>query len=223
MTSFDALNNLTTDEEELIKKQIVEFFEEMDLPEEEIKQRINFACDLEIIFRNLFLIMLGAYALDNLEEQMQSFKDYATIGFIDAMVKNKFSDDVEHQAYGYIEQYAKQRCNDIVDTTAMHIADEYYTGTKHSIAIGENEANAVGNYDREQRAIASGATHKTWITKRDTRVRHTHVVLDGKTINIFDTFNVGKYRAFFPMDDSLGMGQEEIANCRCIVDYSGKK
>lgn len=218
--NFDELNVLNSDDDELARKKIREFFEEMDLDEEEIEKRIGFAIDLEIVFRNLFLIMLGAEALGTLESQIPQLKDYAYKGYNDAMVKHGYSDDEDYQAYGYIEQYAKQRCSDLVDTAILHKVDAYYFSLQHSIAIGENESNAVGNYDLEQKAIAAGMTHKTWITMRDKRVRHTHILCDGQTVGIFQPFKVGKYQAMFPMDDSLGMGREEIENCRCILNYS---
>lgn len=55
----------------------------------------------------------------------------------------------------------------------------------------------------------------------DRRVRHTHEMVDGETIGIYDAFEVGDALMMFPKDDSLGAGQEEIANCRCVVEYSG--
>lgn len=223
MTSFDALNNLTTDEEELIKKKIVKYFEEMDLDEQEIKKRIAFATDLEIVFRNLFLIMLGADMFDELESQAETFKQYAFKGYMDAMIKHDYSDDVEHQTLGYIEQYAKQRCNQLVDTAILHKADDYYLSPEHSVDIALDETNAVANYHREQVAIAQGYQYKTWITMRDSRVRHNHRLADGQTVGIFQPFIIGGYQAMFPMDRSLGLPEKEIIRCRCVLDYSGKK
>lgn len=220
LNTFDSLNNLTSDEDELSKKKIREYFEEMDLDDEEIEKRIGFATDLDIVFRNLFLLMVGADALDTIEQQAQSFKDYAYNGYADAMIKNDYSDDEEKQGYGYIEQYAKQRCSEIVDTAILRRADAYYLSGEHATDIACNETNAVANYHMEQLAIAQGYTMKTWVTMRDRKVRHTHELADGKTISIFKPFTIGNYQMMFPCDSSLGATQKEIANCRCIVEYS---
>lgn len=220
MASFDELNNLATDDDELVRKKIREYFEEMDLDKKEVEKRIGFALDLEIVFRNLFLLMIGADMMDSLENQVEPLKQYAYEGYIDAMVKNGYSNDEDYQGFGYIEQYAKQRCSEIVDTAVLHRVDEYYSSLEHSISIAEDECNAVANYYDEQMAIAQGYTAKTWVTFRDNRVRHSHQLVDGETISIFKPFNVGGYQAMFPMDSSLGLPMKERANCRCIVEYS---
>lgn len=220
-STIDSLNNLTTDDEELIQKQIREYFEEMELPEEEVEKRIGFATDIEKVFRNLFLLMLGADILGNdLQSNASSYADYAYNRVHDSMVEYGYSQEQGYEPYGYIEQYTKQRCKEIVDTTILHKADSFYLSSAHSIAIAEDETNAIANYDMEQQAIAQGYTMKTWVTMRDKKVRHTHELCDGKTINIFKAFDVGKYQMMFPMDSSLGASMKERANCRCVIEYS---
>lgn len=222
LNANDSLNNLITDDEELIQKQIREYFEEMELPKDKIEKRILFATDIEKAFRNLFIIMLGAEIIGN-EMDANKYAEYVYGRVQDIMVENGVSKENGYNAYGYVEQYAKSRCKEIVDTTILHKADEYYLSSAHSIAIAEDETNAILNYDDEQKAIAQGYTMKTWVTMRDKKVRHSHVLCDGETINIFKPFTVGGYKAMFPMDSSLGLPMKERANCRCIVQYSGKK
>lgn len=223
ISAIDSLNNLTTEDDELVKKQIREYFEEMELPEEEIEKRIIFATDIEKVFRNLFILMLGAELVGyDLSSKADEYTEYAYGRLKDAMVDNGYSKEQGYEPYGYIEQYAHARCKQIVDTTILHKADSFYLSSAHSIAIAEDECNAIANYDMEQKAIAQGYQYKTWITMRDNRVRHTHMMCDGETRYIFDSFTVGKYQMMFPCDSSLGATQKEIANCRCVLHYSGK-
>ena len=219
--SMDALNNLTSVDEDDVQRQIREYFEEMDLDETEIEKRIGLAIDLEKDFRNLFILMLTAEIIgESLESRSGDFADYAYHDYTDAMIDNGYSNDEYYSGLGYVEQYAKSRCKEIVDTAILHKADSYYFSLKHSIAIGEDEANAVGNYQREQMAIAQGYKYKTWVTMRDKRVRHSHELVDGKTISIFKAFTVGNGQMMFPCDRSLGISMKEIANCRCVCEYS---
>ena len=70
-----------------------------------------------------------------------------------------------------------------------------------------------GQYDNSE-----GATHKTWITQRDDKVRDTHWYLDGLTVKIDEYF--------YTLDgDSALMpyGFERAENnirCRCYLNYS---
>lgn len=221
---FDALNNLTSADDEEIKEQITQYFEEMELDEAEIEKRIGLAVDIEKGFRNLFILMLTAEIVgESLEDRRDDYIDFVYHDYMDAMIDNGYSNDTYYSGVGYVEQYARTRCKDIVDTAILHKADDYYFTVEHSLAIGEDEGNAVGNYYREQRAIAQGFTMKTWVTMKDSRVRHSHVLVDGRTIGIFDAFDVGNGQMMFPCDASLGISQKEIANCRCVCQYSGKR
>ena len=218
---YDSLNNLTSTDDEEVKEEITKYFEEMELDEEEIEKRIGLAVDIEKGFRNLFILMLTAEIVgEMLEDRRDDFVDFAYHDYMDAMVDNGYSSDTYYSGYGYIEQYAKMRCTEIVDTAILHKADDYYFTAEHSLAIGEDEGNAVGNYQREQMMIARGMKYKTWNTMKDNKVRHTHEVVDGRTIGIFEAFDVGNYQMMFPCDRSLGASMKEIANCRCVLSYS---
>ncbi len=220
---FDALNNLTSADEEDIKEQIEKYFDEMDLDEPEKERRIGLATDIEKGFRNLFVLMLTAQIVgESLEARRDDYVDFVYHDYTDAMIENGYSSDEYYTGQGYVEQYARRRCEEIVDTAILHKADSYYFSTDHSIAIGEDETNAVGNYQREQMAIAQGYTMKTWVTFQDDKVRHSHRLLQGRTINIFKPFEVGTGLMMFPLDVSLGVNMREVYNCRCICEYSGK-
>ena len=224
VSPIDSLNNLMSVDEEDVKEKIKKYFEEMDLEDEEIEKRIGLATDIEKGFRNLFILMLTAQIVgESLSDRRDDFVDFAYHDYTDAMIENGYSTDEYYTGQGYVEQYARRRCEEIVDTAILHQADSYYFSTDHSIAIGEDETNAVGNYQREQMAIAQGYTMKTWVTFQDDKVRHSHRLLQGQTINIFNPFEVGTGLMMFPLDVSLGVNMKEVYNCRCICEYSGKK
>lgn len=215
---FDALNNLTSADEEKIEQQIREYFEETDMPQDEVEKRVALGIDLNKVFRNLFILMATAEIIDELENKRDTFADYAYSGYIDAMQENGY--DVDPEGTGYIELYSKSRCKEIVDTAILHKADSFYGSLDHSILISEDESSAVVNYYDQLSAISSGMRNKTWVTMNDNRVRHSHTLLDGKTIGIYQPFTVGNYQMMFPCDRSLGASMKEIANCRCFIEYS---
>lgn len=218
LNSMDALNNLTTEDHSEIEDKIRRYFEETDMPEKEIEKRVGFAVDIERVFRDVFILMIVAELADELESKAESFSEQAYNGYIESMESNGFP--VDSTGYGYIEQYARSRCKEIVDTAILHKADEYYGTLDHTIAIGEDESMAVANYFDQLQAIAENNKYKTWVTMQDSRVRHSHSLLNGKTIGIFQPFNVGSHLMMFPCDRSLGAPTKEIANCRCFLQYS---
>lgn len=218
INSFDSLNNLTSVDEEKIEQQIREYFEETDMPQDEVEKRVALGIDLNKVFRNLFILMATAEIIDELENKRDTFADYAYSGYIDAMQENGY--DVDPEGTGYIELYSKSRCKEIVDTTILHKADSFYGSLDHSILISEDESSAVVNYYDQLSAISAGMKYKTWITMRDKNVRHSHNLLDGKTIGIYEPFHAQGGDLLFPMDISLGCNRREIYNCRCFLEYS---
>lgn len=215
---FDALNNLTSADEEDIEQQIREYFEETDMPQDEVEKRVALGIDLNKVFRNLFILMATAEIIDELENKRDTFADYAYSGYIDAMQENGY--DVDPEGTGYIELYSKSRCKEIVDTAILHKADSFYGSLDHSILISEDESSAVVNYYDQLSAISSGMKYKTWITMQDKNVRHSHNLLDGRTIGIYEPFHAQGGDMMFPMDVSLGVNKREIYNCRCFLEYS---
>lgn len=62
------------------------------------------------------------------------------------------------------------------------------------------------------------ATHKTWVTMGDDRVRDSHWYLDGLTIGIDEYFyTLDGERALHPQ--GFGVASEDC-NCRCILEYT---
>ena len=218
VNQFDALNNLTSADEEDIERQIREYFEETDMPQDEVEKRVALGIDLNKVFRNLFILMATAEIIDELENKRDTFVDYAYSGYIESMQDNGY--DVDPEGTGYIELYSKSRCKEIVDTAILHKADSFYGSLDHSILISEDESSAVVNYYDQLSAISAGMKYKTWITMQDKNVRHSHNLLDGRTIGIYEPFHAQGGDMMFPLDTSLNVNRKEVYNCRCFLEYS---
>lgn len=63
---------------------------------------------------------------------------------------------------------------------------------------------------------------RTWRSAGDSRVRHTHMVLNGQKVKGMDLPFQSPSGAMmrFPGDSSMGAGPEEIIGCRCIALYN---
>lgn len=208
---FDKLNNNLQKTTKRSVPPIVDFFEEMELPIEEIESRINLAYLLMPIFTYLFFVS-GSMAT---EEAI----DYA---YLYDIVQRRYTDAIRE----YNEDLAddnriKERIasisQEIVNTTIDNIQDGYYTSDDRARMIAENETNAIANYEREQKAIAKGATMKMWVSMRDERVRKDHIEVDGTMIPINDYFEVGDDLMLYPGD--LNASPEETVGCRCVCQY----
>lgn len=98
--------------------------------------------------------------------------------------------------------------------------DGWYISQDRAMYNAENEANTVLNY-KDYKEAAQKYKYKTWHTENDSRVRMTHVPLEGERIPITDMFVVGESLMRFPKDlEYAADSPEEYVNCRCSVTYS---
>lgn len=204
---IDELKAIRKELDELSATQeIAKYFEEMDLPSEEIELRIKVANDFQRFFRNLFLAMLVGEGLR--ESYINDIRnEYIRICDRYDLIPNT----------AHIDRLAET----IVDNTLQNIDTEYYTSIGRSINIAECETNNSANYDDLQDAINNGYTQKTWVTQKDPKVRESHAVLDGMTIGIDELFDVGDAQMRFPCDEEYAFDSpQEINNCRCCILYS---
>ena len=122
--------------------------------------------------------------------------------------------------------------NEIIDVTDKHTSvgadddeddsDEptsYWTSKDRARIIAENEANAFENYNDYKAAKAKGYTKKRWLTELDDKVRLTHTLVEGETVDIDGFFLVGDSKMRFPMDTMYDPDPNEIVNCRCACVY----
>lgn len=88
------------------------------------------------------------------------------------------------------------------------------------IRIVVTEVHRVFNEGQWDSAVGR-ATHKTWITQGDDRVRDTHWYIDGLTIPIDDYFyTLDGDRALRPYGFTF---PENDINCRCRLKYSKRE
>lgn len=92
-------------------------------------------------------------------------------------------------------------------------------GTTEDIKrIVETESHRNVNTGAMTTARKGGATHKTWNTEQDDKVRDTHFNLDKKRIPIDEKFvTVNGNETYFP--GQFGIAEEDV-NCRCWLTYS---
>lgn len=72
-----------------------------------------------------------------------------------------------------------------------------------------------------EQARALGVTHTQWVSRRDGRVRPTHVTADGQVRPVGEPFLVGAALLEYPGDPSGLPGTAgEVANCRCGLIFA---
>lgn len=208
MRLFDELSNLS--EESMRSIPYDEYFDEMDLTEEEKEKRKQFSREFEDV-------MLFIFALLSVMRQYGSINKKYIIG----QLQSRYSEivlkymDIDK----YLDDYISDFSLETVDTTIKHIDDPFYLSNDRGILISENEANGIFNYGEFSEAIKAGKTSKQWVDVRDRMERETHREVGGTVIPIEDTFVVGNSLMLFPKDTSLGAQMKEIANCRCTIKY----
>ncbi len=186
------------------------YFGEMEISEEEKKERLELAKELEPIFISFFYAFLESGEDDgDFIPNLSTEYEKAALKFLKV-----------REPTAYIKGYSKQITEDIIRTTIENKDTPYFTSIDRAMNIAANEANTIGNYREYTRMVKQGYKYKTWITMRDDKVRHTHAEANGYKVGIFDSFHIGASEMSFPRDYSLGAGAEEIVNCRCSLKYT---
>lgn len=185
-----------------------DYFGEMEISDQEKKDRIELAEKFEKSFSKMFEMIE-----DSTKDECYEYLDNEYCKIATEYVGKKITP-------AYIVTYAAYITMSIINTTLENIQNEYYTSVARLLSISANEANAIANYRMQSRMISNGYKYKTWVTMKDKYVRHTHVEVDDKKIGIFEPFKVGRSDLMFPMDSSLGASANEIVNCRCSLIYT---
>lgn len=97
--------------------------------------------------------------------------------------------------------------------------DDYWLSYRRAEDIAKSEANTFLNYTDYVEAKERGATHKRWLTMLDDKVRQTHSEVEGATVGIDESFQVGNSLMRFPHDLSESPDPKEVIGCRCAVEY----
>ena len=223
---FDELNILDSKSKKRRYPQSVpyhDFFGKMFISVEQMNKRIDLAGRIEVAMLYLF-----AYWL---------LKAETYIDFTEDEIKEKVRDELrtiiadDSAVDEYLEIYIEDLIDEVWDTMEEHASEilednddaesegSYWTSRDRAKLIAENSANAFENYNDYRKSKAQGKTKKTWITELDDKVRTTHRLVEGKTIDIDGLFLVGGSKMRFPMDTKYDADPRETINCRCTCEY----
>lgn len=97
----------------------------------------------------------------------------------------------------------------------------------NSIALTENQKAAEGAKFTASEALSTAVSavtigtalviqKKTWISRRDGRVRPAHVMADGQERELSEPYFVMNEYLMYPGDTSLGATMPNIVHCRCV-------
>src|SRR5699024_5248618 len=205
--SFDEINDLVTNKRSMSFEQ---FFGEMELSDEEIQQRIEFAEKLEdgFLFVLALLFTMQQYNAVNWERARQEYESRylsALSGYVTITP--------------YIRQYVRDMSEDIMDSTKKHQSEYYYYSPDRGRFMAECEANTKRSYQCNEDAIAQGKTMKRWLTMGDKRVRATHKEVGGTSKPIGEPFYVGGSLMMFPRDTQYSPPNSLVCGCRCSIEY----
>lgn len=95
--------------------------------------------------------------------------------------------------------------------------------------IARTETTGAANFGAEAAAKSTGLLlDGEWISARDKRTRHDHVLADGQIVPAGGYFIVGGYKMKYPGDKGGKDGQlkvpaKEVVNCRCAKAFIPKR
>lgn len=196
MTKYDELNVIP----------IEEYFDEMEISQEEKDKRIAMA----------FLLLDSLGFIFDLLKDADSFND----NYLTSVIMDEFANDIsskfELNDADYI--YLALLAGTIISQTRKNKDNKSILSENRKILIAENESNSICNRKQFEEEIASGKTFKTWNTIIDRKERPEHRYMDGKTIPINDYFVFKDCKMLYPHDYENGTDRQ-LANCRCWCTY----
>ena len=206
---MDELNEFRTEYGD-IAETIEEFYEVMDISEEQKEERKKLANELFNVF--LFLFALMELSKDN---------GYVDLDYISLEFELRFAPIVKSYARDdeYINLYISKVINDVVDTTYRHEDEEYFLSDNRALGLALNESNSVLNYEELAEAVESGYTHKIWVAELDKKTRDDHRMMNGKVVAIDDYFVFDDCQMLFAHDEVNGSPRQTV-NCRCATKYT---
>lgn len=110
---------------------------------------------------------------------------------------------------------------DSLDEMVERVEQANQRGGKWLLLRGRDLAHGLAQASALAQARSLGVRSTQWLSKRDERVRPTHVEADGQVRLVSDRFEVGAWKLWHPGDPSdLPESWEEIANCRCVLLFA---
>lgn len=206
VTAFDNINRLER------RREYVKYYDVMEVTPEQKRKRAQLAEDIDDLWA-IFLSIILLSVLNNQHIDFQRTADDLRGGLEEAITENGIDREITND---YLSDVTD---NEIAVTEDRYRDGEYWTSPDRSLNIALNDANSLMYAEEYKEAVESGKTMKRWKTMRDERVRMTHREVDFEEIPIDEPFVVGDSLMMYPKDTSLGASADEIANCRCTVEY----
>ncbi len=203
----DELNNLTLES----------YFAEAPLTDEQKKQRIDLAEELEVLFLYLFTALSEVPNVREIAEKTYGEIVTKHLGFAEPTA--------------YIVEQAKRTIKEVVRVTLEHeedISDDgvdseedsnYWKSETRALIISANESHKMFEYKSYTDAVKTGMTRKRWKCSFVPRSREDHKIAHGQTVNIFGRFAVGDSTFGYPRDMTYYPSAEQVINCLCTCEY----
>lgn len=206
MRLFDEISDLS--ESGILS--IEDYFDEMELTEEEKERRKKFAFEMEDVLLFIFALFLT----------MKEY-NYVNKQFIINQLEMRYSEIISKYVDidKYIENYIKEFSVDTVNITIKNEDTSYFTSDDRATLIAENESHFTFSRKEYLDAIKEGKKRKQWVDIRDKKERKTHREVGGTVIPIDQPFIVGNSLMMFATDHSLNAEAKELINCRCTTRY----
>lgn len=188
-----------------------EFFGKMYIDPKQMETRISLAGQIEDVMLYVFAYWAIAGSAGITEDEVRQ----------DAKEKMRMVIARHTKLDSYLERHIDKVINEVIDTTIKHKDEDtdYWTSPERAMLIAENEANSFENYVEYREAAKSGRTKKRWLTENDEKVRLTHELAEGQTVDIDGLFLIGDSLMRFPMDTMYDPDPQETINCRCSCEY----
>lgn len=111
--------------------------------------------------------------------------------------------------------------SDTLDEVLDKIEAAHAKGSAWMMMAGKALTNGLINDTAMEQARALGCTSAQWLSRRDAKVRPTHVIADGQIRPIGDSFTVGGFSMAHPCDPKdLPASWSEVAGCRCGLTFA---
>lgn len=105
-----------------------------------------------------------------------------------------------------------------LDAVLDRIEEAHRRGGGWLKIYGRDLAHALSNRAALDQARALGVRTTQWLSRRDDRVRRTHVIADGQVRPVDEKFTVGRWKLLHPGDPAdMPDSGEEIHGCRCTL------
>lgn len=211
-----------------ISEPIDEYFDPMRISEQRKEKRRNLAYDLEEVVSGLLVDSFYAkqygatLSFDELNQLSQEKVRASSREDPVVRAREEYIDVVED--YFPVDEDVMGHIDEVLIGALLvqsrHRDDPWYYSADRARAIAENDSNALWDYDELQEALEEGFRYKTWLTIMDGRERASHAEVNELTIPIDEPFELQGGYMMYPHDDSMGVSDDELANCRCSVEYS---